>query len=134
MGRRAQDVTDAELAILKVLCREGSATIRQITDQLYPRQSDSDYATVKKLLARLEKKRFVRRSRKQMAHTFQAVLSLDELLGRRLEVLAENLCDGSSTPLLMHLIRTDEISKKQREQLRRLIQEIADKQKRRNQK
>ncbi len=131
MPRNAQDVTDAELAVLKVLWRTPSATIREITDELYPRRTDSDYATVKKLLARLEKKRFVQRNRNQMAHTFRATLSLDDLLGRRLEVIANNLCDGSPTPLLMHLIRTDGITKKQQQQLRELIQEIAAKQNRR---
>ena len=36
MARTPQDVTDAELAILEVLWELDSATIRQITDNLYP--------------------------------------------------------------------------------------------------
>ncbi len=126
MGRKPQDVTDAELAVLKVLWNSGSATIRRITDELYPRQSESDYATVKKLLARLERKRFVTRNRKQMAHTFQARLTRDQLLGQRLEGLANNLCDGSSIPLLMHLVQKGKISTKQRQQLRALIRTLSD--------
>ena len=36
MARTAQDVTDAELAVLQVLWDEGPATIRRLTDVLYP--------------------------------------------------------------------------------------------------
>ena len=36
MARPQQDVTDAELAVLKRLWAAGSATIRDITDALYP--------------------------------------------------------------------------------------------------
>ena len=125
--RKAKDVTDAELSVLKVLWQNPNTTIREITDKLYPRQTDSDYATVKKLLARLERKQFVRRHRVAMAHTFEAVLTLDDLVGRRLESLADNLCEGSSVPLLMHLIDSDEISTAQQRQLRKLVKDLADK-------
>jgi hypothetical protein len=59
MGRKPRDVTDAELAILQVLWDRGSATIRALTDARYPPGGPSDYATVKKLLARLESKGIV---------------------------------------------------------------------------
>lgn len=127
MVRKAKDVTDAELAILKLLWEQPEVTVRQIADQLYPKGGDSEYATVKKLLARLESKKFVARNRQSTAHTFVATLSRDELLGRRLDGLAENLCEGSSAPLLMHLIRNSKISSKQQDQLRQLIQDLSDK-------
>ena len=99
MGRYPQDVTDAELAILKVLWNDSPATIRQITEQLYPRGSDSDYATVKKLLARLEDKRCVRKNRRQIPHRFTPAITLDDLVGRRLQMLANHLCDWLSSSL-----------------------------------
>ena len=54
MARTPQDVTDAELAVLQVLWEQGPATIRHITDVLYPRGGRAHYATVQKLLERLE--------------------------------------------------------------------------------
>lgn len=123
MVRKRQDVTDAELAILRQLWSESPATIRQVTDALYD-GTDSDYATVKKLLARLEKKGFVRRDSTSTAHAFEATLTQDELLGLRLQGLADNLCEGSRTPLLMHLLRTDELTAKERSELRQLIEQL----------
>ena len=125
MGRNPQDVTEAELSVLRVLWQSGPATIRQITEQVYPQNSESDYATVKKLLSRLERKKCVRRDRTQIAHLFEPLVTLDDLVGRRLQVLADNLCDGSRTPLLMHLLRTDEITAEQQQQLRDLVDQLS---------
>src|SRR5262245_64652223 len=100
MTRDFQDVPDAELAVLKRLWEHGAATIRQLTDALYPQSTDAYYATVQKLLDRLEAKGHVRRDRTAWPHLFQASVDRDALIGRRLEAVAEKLCDGSLTPLL----------------------------------
>ena len=63
MARTPQDITDAELAVLQVLWEQGPATIRRITELLYPQGGTSHYATVQKLLERLETKACVRRDR-----------------------------------------------------------------------
>ena len=98
------DVTDAELAVLQALWERGSATIRQLTDALYPGGSAAQYATVQKLLERLEAKGCVRRDRQPWPHLFVATVDRDDLIGRRLRAVAEKLCGGSLTPLLTHLI------------------------------
>ncbi len=128
MGRSPQDVTEAELAILKVLWDANDCTIRQITDSVYPRGSESDYATVKKLLARLEEKKCVKKDRRQIPHKFAAIISRDDLVGRRLRTLADHLCDGSAAPLLMHLLEGKGISANQQRELRELIEEYSDNQ------
>ena len=46
MARPIQDVTEAELAVLQVLWDRDAATIRQITDVLYPGGGASRYATL----------------------------------------------------------------------------------------
>src|SRR5437588_6703335 len=101
MARTPQDVTDAELAVLEALWEHGPATIRQLTDRLYPQGTTSHYATVQKLLERLEAKECVRRQRQGSTNTFQAMVDRGELIGRRLQATAEKLCGGSLTPLLM---------------------------------
>jgi predicted transcriptional regulator len=63
MPRSPLHVTETELAILQVLWDQGAATRRLITDVLYPEGGPAQYATVQKLLARLEGKRFVRHTR-----------------------------------------------------------------------
>ena len=124
MARTPRDVTNAELAVLQVLWEGGPATIRQLAETLYPDGGRGGYATVQKLLERLEDEGFVTRARTPAAHTFAAALSRDELIGRRLQDMAEKLCGGSLTPLLTHLVRTRRLSAQQRQELRDLIDEV----------
>lgn len=124
MGRKPQDVTDAELAVLQSLWDRGAATIRQLTDALYPGGSASHYATVKKLLERLEGKGFVRRDRTEPVHRFAAAVGRDDLIGQRLQDVAETLCEGKLIPLLTHLVRAQTLSKADRQALRALIDDL----------
>jgi BlaI family transcriptional regulator, penicillinase repressor len=124
MARTPQDVTEAELAIMEILWQDGPATIRQLTERIYPRGSNAHYATVQKLLERLEAKAYVERRRQTTPHVFQAAVARDELIGRRLQATAESLCGGSLTPLLMHLVRTNTLSARERQELRSLIDEL----------
>jgi predicted transcriptional regulator len=121
MARPSQDVTEAELAVLQVLWDRGPATIRQISELVYERGGASQYATVQKLLERLEAKECVRRDRGAGVHVFVAVIDRDELIGRRLQAVAETLCDGSFTPLLTHLVRGERLSDQDRRALRSLV-------------
>jgi predicted transcriptional regulator len=124
MARTPQDVTETELRLLQALWEGGPATIRQLTDRIYPGGGPAEYGTVQKLLDRLESKGFLRRDRTPPAHTFTAVIGRDELIGRKLQDVAEKLCGGSLTPLLTHLVRTRRLSEQERQELRNLMDEL----------
>jgi BlaI family penicillinase repressor len=121
MARTPQDVTQTELEILQQLWDHGGRTIRQLTETIYPGGGTPQYATVQKLLERLERKELVRRDRSGAAHVFTATIGREELIGRRLQDMAEKLCGGSLTPLLTHLVRTQQLSPRERQELRDLI-------------
>jgi BlaI family penicillinase repressor len=124
MARTAQDITDAELAVLQVLWDEGPATIRRLTDVLYPEGKIAQYATVQKLLDRLEAKDCVVRKRGPSVNIYAAAIDRDDLVGRRLQAVAEKLCGGSWTPLLTHLVQMRKLSQADRQKLRDLIEEL----------
>jgi BlaI family penicillinase repressor len=119
-----RDLPDAELAVLQMLWERGPSTIRQLTDALYPSGTEAHYATVQKLLERLESKGCVRRDRSSWAHVFQATMDRDDLIGRRLQAVAEKLCGGSLTPLLTNLIRSKRLTPKERREIRKLMEEL----------
>ncbi len=123
MPRKPLDITETELAILDVLWTKGTATIRDITDELYTRRTTGEYATVQKLLERLEAKGCVKRDRSSFAHVFQAKISRDIVIGEELENLAKKLCNGSLTPLLIHLAEAGRLSPNDYKMLRRMIKE-----------
>src|SRR5262245_29303654 len=104
--RSREDVTETELAMLQVLWDRGEATRRQVTDALYPGGGEAHYATVQKLLERLERKGFVRHDRRDNVLVFTAAVGRDELIRRRLQELADKLCNGAVAPLVMNLVRS----------------------------
>jgi BlaI family penicillinase repressor len=124
MPRPAQDVTDAELAILQVLWDRGQASVRELTEQLYSPYSSSQHATVQKLLERLEAKDCVRRNRDTWPHMFEAAIARGDLIDRKLQQTADKLCDGSIQPLLTHLVKGARLSAQQRQSLRTLLDEL----------
>ena len=131
MARTPQDVTDTELAILQILWDQGPSTRRQITDILYPRGGPAQYATVQKLLERLEAKGFVAaKNRGQGVLTFAVSVDRDELISRKLQEMAEKLCGGSMTPLLMNLVRAQPLSDRQLDELRSFVEDLRRKTKR----
>ena len=105
------DITDAELAVLQMLWEKGPATIRQITDVLYPEGTTAQYATVQKLLERLESKGYVRRDRSAGVQQFQAAVDRDAVIGQQLEALVEKMCGGSLQPLLSNLLRVKRLTR-----------------------
>jgi predicted transcriptional regulator len=124
MDERPPDVTDAELAVLQTLWEQGTATIRRITEALYPEGTAAQYGTVQKLLERLEGKDCVRRDRATWPHHFTAAIDRETLIGWRLRATAEKLCGGSMAPLLLHLLKTEPFSSTERQELRSFLDQL----------
>ncbi len=123
-SRPQHDVTEAELALLQSLWESGPATIRQLAERVYKDVGASVYATVQKLLDRLESKGFVNRDRSAGVHVFAAAIDREELIGRRLRAVADSLCGGSLSPLLTHLVEGRGLSDAERRELRDLIDRL----------
>ncbi len=122
----ANDVTETELAVLKALWRRGDATIRELTDELYPGGGTAHYATVQKLLERLAGKGCVSRRRRGRVNVFRAEVEREALISRRLQATANSLCEGSLTPLLTQLAGSTRLSTADVAALRRLVERLED--------
>lgn len=125
MVRNSRDVTEAELSVLQVLWQQGPLTIRSIAEILEPKRVDSYYSTVKKLLERLDAKGFVQREANGIAFVYEAAIDRKDLVGRRLQEVAETLCEGSLTPLLSQLAQHHDLNQKQQKALMDLIEDLS---------
>jgi predicted transcriptional regulator len=110
MGTTRPNVPDAEWAVLEALWEKGPATVQALMESLYPDGGASKYATVHRLLERLEEKGHVARDRGTGVYLFRAVADREALLGRQFEALVDRMCGGSLQPLLSHLVRSKRIS------------------------
>src|SRR5262245_22511480 len=113
MARTPRDVTDAELEALQVLWEKGPCNRRQVAEALYADVGPAQYATVQKLLERLEAKGCVAKEARDGLLTFRAALDREQLISRRLLDVADKLCGGSVTPLVMNLVRAKPLSERE---------------------
>ena len=119
--------TEAELAVLDLLwdaseTEKTDRSAREITEILYPRGTPADVATVQKLLQRLEDKGLVRRDRSERVHRFSATVSRARFAGEQLSQMAEKLSGGSLAPLLVHLVESNRLSRRDLDELRSLLE------------
>jgi predicted transcriptional regulator len=124
MGRAAREITETELSVLNELWQRPSATVQELTEALYGNTAPALLATVRTLLDRLEAEGCVSRDRTKWPHHYFAVLKREELAGKRLQEAADELFDGDLAPLLTHLVRSQRLTAKDRENLRQMLDEL----------
>ena len=124
MAARRRDISETELEILKVLWEHGPGTVREIDSQLRKAGRRWAYTTVLTLLSRLQAKGYVKSDKTELAHVFKPAVTRDRLMRRRLKDLADALCDGAATPLVLALVEGERFSALELEQFRRLLDEL----------
>ncbi len=120
------DVTETELSILDVLWQRGPLPVREIVDVLYGEYRRSLHASVKSLLDRLIEKDFVEVDTTEYAHRFSAKVDRGEFVGKELQKLVNDHFDGAVAPMLHALVDHAKLSRKDRNAIRRIIEETED--------
>lgn len=112
MAERGAPISDAELELLKVLWALGSGTVSDVMRGLKAarKRRTPAYTTVQTLLGRLARKGFVTSEKVGRAFVFAPAVRQDELLGRELQDVADRVCDGLATPLMLALVERHRFS------------------------
>lgn len=124
MGEAPANVSDAELEVLKALWEHGPGTVRQINARLRGRKRRWAYNTVLTLLSRLREKGCITSEKSGVAHVFEAAVSREELLRRRLTELADQVCDGTASPLMHALVQGQRFSPDEIAGFRKLLDDL----------
>jgi predicted transcriptional regulator len=117
-------LSETELEVLKVLWEHGPGTVREVNEILSRQGRQWAYTTVLTLLSRLEQKGYVASDKTGLAHVFRGAVSRDALLSQRLTHLADELCEGTATPLVTALVEGRKFSAAEIEHFRRLLDEL----------
>jgi BlaI family penicillinase repressor len=127
VDERQYSIGEAELEVLKVLWEHGAGTVRQINARLEPRGHQWAYTTVQTMLHRLQGKGCVKSGRGDqggVAHVFEATVTRDRLLSQRLRDLANQLCDGTASPLLLALVEGQRFTSEDIRHFRKLLDQL----------
>lgn len=118
---RPPELSDLQLAVMRVLWDEGEATVAEVHAAL---ESERGLAptTVATTLVRLEKRGVVTHDTQGRQFVYRALFEESEVRRSMVGALTERLFSGDAAELLNHLLVEREIEPRELERLKRLIE------------
>ncbi|MEO5821838.1 MAG: BlaI/MecI/CopY family transcriptional regulator [Vicinamibacteraceae bacterium] len=110
-----------ELAVMKVVWKKGSATVRDVYETLREGRALA-YTTVMTTMNILEGKGFLEKAREDRAFRYTPMRSRQQVMGAMVKDFVNRVFDGAAQPLLLHLATSEALTAKERTELRRLIE------------
>jgi predicted transcriptional regulator len=114
--------TEAELELLQVLWIKGSATVREVHEEV-ARGRTLGYTSVLKILQIMTEKGLVQRTESGKAHLYRATVSQQETQSQMLRDLSDRLFSGSAAQLAMHALSMQTPSTGELEEVRKMLAE-----------
>ncbi len=127
--------TDAELDILQVLWECGPSTVREVHETLASRLAGGSrvkrravgYTTTLKMLQIMFEKGLVRRDESQRTHVYEAAATKESTQRAIAGDLLDRVFGGSARALLMGALSSRRTSRKELDQIRRLLEDYEEK-------
>ena len=121
-------LTQLELKIMGALWAQGRASIREI-QETFPEKDRPAYTTIQTMVYRLEAKKAVRRVKKVgNFHVFEPVVSRAAAHRKLIDDLLA-LFDGSTQPVMAHLIESGKLTLEDVKEAERLVRKLEKKEK-----
>lgn len=117
-----QRPTASELEILRILWARGPSTVREVHEALSEKK-DLGYTTVLKLLQIMTAKGTVRRDEGQRAHVYEACQPATETKRQLVGDVLQRVFEGSASELMIHALEGRRTSRRELEELRRILDE-----------
>ena len=121
--------TPAELDLLQVLWPLGSATAKQVHEEMLKTRPEVTYATVLRLMQVMHGKGLLIRDESERSHVYAPAHARDALQTNLLKDLMQRAFAGSAKALVLAALKSG-ISKKEREEIEKLLKENAPEDKR----
>jgi predicted transcriptional regulator len=114
--------TPSELEILHILWNRGPSTVREIHDEL-SKAKDVGYTSALKFLQIMTTKGLVNRSEDQRAHVYTASDPAETTKQQLATDVLQRVFRGSASQLMQHALQGRRSSKKEIDEIRRLLDE-----------
>lgn len=114
-------LTELQLAILRVLWERGEATVQDIWEALHPERGLAQ-TTVATMLSRLERRGVVTRRAQARQYHYKAAVTEEEVQHSMVGELTERLFDGDVTALMQHLLSGSDVSPGDLAKIRAMIE------------
>lgn len=127
-GRQSKEpsLPDSELEVMRVLWERNNATAREVWTDLRANGSKWTYATVNTLLQRLEAKGLAVSDKSKMSYVYSPNVSKQSVVRRRVKQLVDKLYDGQGGMLVMHLLKSQPLSKEEVAEIHQLLDSVRE--------
>ena len=115
-------LTNQELEIMKILWNRGSSTVREVYEELLTRRKIA-YTTVMTMMGTLEQKGHLRKSEQGRAYVYVPAEPQTKVVGSMVQEFVKRVFNGSSRPLLVHLVESLGDDADQLEEIRKLLRD-----------
>ena len=122
MRPRHATLTPQELEIMKLVWARDSATVRDVYEALLERRKIA-YTTVMTMMNVLETKGYVTKEKSARAFRYRATQAEQTVVMSMVREFVNRVFDGAARPLLVHLSKDRKLTARERQHLRRLIEE-----------
>lgn len=111
-----------ELAVMKIVWRLEEASVREVYQTLRRRRPVA-YTTVMTMMSTLEAKGYLKKRVDGRAFRYRPARPEGRVITSLVREFVDRVFDGASRPLLAHLVTEARLTKEEREELKRLIDE-----------
>jgi predicted transcriptional regulator len=126
MRRPHPTLTPQELAIMKVVWRLDTATVRDVYETLRAERSIA-YTTVMTMMRILEDKGYLKKAiSSDRAFVYAPTKPRQQVLGAMVREFVDRVFDGAPDSLLLHLAKENKLTQKQRRIIETLIDRIEE--------
>jgi BlaI family transcriptional regulator, penicillinase repressor len=115
--------TESELEILQVLWDKGTASVREVHEELL-KIKDAGYTTTLKLMQIMHEKGLVKRDDSIKTHIYQASVSKEKTQKHLLGKMIDTLFSGSPTQLVMQALGNHKASAQELEEIQKMLDNL----------
>ena len=120
MKNKKAVLTDQELEIMKIVWQHGTATVREVYEDLLKTRKIA-YTTVMTMMGILEQKGRLTKNSRDRAYVYSPSEPQGEVVGNMVHDFVTRVFDGSAKPLLMHLVEKKKISQQELDEISKLL-------------
>lgn len=115
--------TESELEILQVLWEKGTASVRDVHEEL-AKTKEVGYTTTLKLMQIMFEKGLVKRDATFKTHIYEPAVSRDKTQKHLLNKMIDNLFGGSPTQLVLQALGNHKASAQELEEIQQLLNNL----------
>lgn len=115
--------TESELEILQVLWEKGTASVRDVHEEL-ARTKEVGYTTTLKLMQIMFEKGLVKRDATFKTHIYEPLVSRDKTQKHLLNKMIDTLFGGSPTQLVLQALGNHKASSQELEEIQQLLNNL----------